>query len=144
MLAVTIYSLLKRKNVPRKKFSTRTVLGIRSINCTLLNASKIPRPWIGLGRTIRTIDAIKKAVVIMAFVAQDLQPLLELLGLIESILLLKTIVTAIGHQSRRIKTLVKLPITIVTRKDILLISILSLTSQKTSIGLGNLYISDWC
>ena len=62
---------------------------------------------------------------------------------VNTILCLGMTETTTGHRSGRIVTWLKSLITIVTRKSILLPSALSFISQKTSISLGDLHVSDW-
>ena len=59
-----INPLSRQKNAPKKKFST-------GIHPSLFNAPKTPRSWTGLEKTIGTIGTIEKAIIIVAFVAQD-------------------------------------------------------------------------
>ena len=54
------------------------------------------------------------------------------------------IVAAIGQYVEKIRTWARPPLIIVTRNGILLTSAPSPTSQKTSIGLGDLHVGDWC
>ena len=90
-------------NLPRRRYSIRTLLGLRSLDPSLLNAPRISRPRTGLGKTIKTIDIIKKAVVIVAFAAQDLQAPPQPLRLIRPISLLGMTKTATGYQAVRQK-----------------------------------------
>ena len=68
----------------------------------LLNALRATRPGTGLGKIMRIISLIKKAVVIMAFAAQDLKALSQALGSIQPIFLLKIIM--IGRLEAMTKT----------------------------------------
>ena len=54
------------------------------------------------------------------------------------------IVAATGQRIRKIRIWVRSPIIIIIWRDILLTNVLSPVSQKTSIGLGDLLIGDWC
>ena len=142
----TVYEAInppsKRTNIPRGKFLIKIFLSFRSLDPSLFKVLKIPRLLTSLGKTIKTISEIEEAVVIMAFAAQDFQAQLQLLGLIQPIFIFKTTVTVTGHQNKRTETWVKPFIKIISRRSILLTSALSSTSQKTSIGFGNLYIGD--
>ena len=146
MLAVfgAINHLPKRTNAQKKKSPTRTFSGLKTLNPSLFNAPRRPRTRTGLEKTIKTIGAIEKAVVIVALATQDFQTPPHSLESTRPIFSLEMTETTTSHQSRKTKTWLKLSVTIVIRKSILLTSALSLTSQKTSIGLGNLYVSDCC
>ena len=146
MLAVlkAINLLLRRTNALKQRFSTGTLPSFKSLDPIFLNVLRIPRPWTGLGRTIKTIVAIEKVVVIVALMAQDLQALPQPPESTQLILFLGMIEIATGHRSRRTKTWFKLLVTIIIRKGILLTSALSPTSKKTSISFGNLHVGDWC
>ena len=67
-------------NVTKKRFLTGTLLGFRSLNPSFFNAPRIPKPWTDLETTIKIIGVIEKAIVIIAFAAQDFQALSQLLG----------------------------------------------------------------
>ena len=74
MIAVskTIDPLLKQTNAPRKRFLIGIFPSLTSLDPSLFNALRIPRPLISLERTIRIISAIEKAVIIMIFEYPDL------------------------------------------------------------------------
>ena len=94
MLAIfgAIKPLPKQINVLKKKVLTRIFPDLRSQNLCLFNAPKTLKPLTGLGKTIETIVAIEKIVVIMAFANLDLQALPQLLGSIQPIFLFQKIV----------------------------------------------------
>ena len=52
--------------------------------------------------------------------------------------------TAIGQRNKKIKTWARPSVTTVTKKAILSTNVISPASQKTSIGIGNLFVGDWC
>ena len=63
MLAVlkTINPPPKRINAPKKKSSTRTLLGLTSLDLSFFNTSKIPKPQTRLEKTIKIIGVIEGA-----------------------------------------------------------------------------------
>ena len=88
-----------------------------------------------------TIGAIEKTVVIVVIVNPNLKTWLRLLESTQLITQIRIIVT--GYLKKMIKTWIKSPIIIVTKKAILLISAPSLRRQKASIGHGNFHVNDW-
>ena len=120
----------RRTNASKRKSLTETLLGLRSIDPSFFNASKIPSLQTSLGKTIGIIGVIKKAIVIVALAAQDFQAPPQPLGSIRPFFLFGTIETATGNQSGKTETWVKSFIIIVTKKSILLINESSFTSQK--------------
>ena len=133
--------LLKQTNTLSNRFLIEIFPGFQSLDPSFLNITKTLRLLTGLKRTIEIISIIEKAIIIMALAELDLQVSPWPPELIKLIFWHKTVVT--GYLKRITKIWAKLSVTIVTRNVFLLINTLSLTSQKTSISLGNLYVSDW-
>ena len=126
---------------PRTETSFCSAL-IRHKPCLLI-ASSPPRAK-DLARTTRKVGAIE-IVAIAVLVTLDFRALSRLLRSIRPRSRLKTIVivAATGQRVGKIGTWARPPITTVTRRAILPTNALSLVSQKTSIGLGNLLVGDW-
>ena len=95
-------------------------------------------------RTIRKVGAIK-IVAISAPATLGLRAPPRPLGSIQPSYWFNkiVIVAATGQHVGKIKTWAEASVIIVTRKAILPINTLSLASQKTSIGLDNLFVGDW-
>ena len=131
------------KNTPRTKVPFCSALR-RHKPYLLIIPSKL-RPRRDCAGTTRRVGTIE-IVAIAAPVAPGLKAPPRLL---ESIWLrrrLKTIVivVATGQRNEKIRTWARPPFTTVTRKAILPTNAQSSASQKTSIGLGNLLVGDWC
>ena len=128
--------------IPRTKTPFRSTI-TRHKPCLLITPS-LPRLK-NLAGTTRKVGAIR-IVAIATSVALGLKAPPRSLGSIRPRPRLKTIVivAATGQRIRKIKTWAKPFVTIITKRGILLTSAPTITSQKTSIGLGNLYVDDWC
>ena len=131
---------LSLKSTPTIKAPIPFTSSLEKHEFCLLFALSILRPQKDLVKTTKRINAIDK--LIMVLVDLDLKALPCPLRSTQVRLHLQIIVTATGYYSKRPGTWIKLPVTIITKKGILLTSALSPTSQKTSISLGNLHISD--
>ena len=128
-------------NVLRRRFLIRIFLDLKSLEPSLFNALKIPRPLTGLKKTIRIISRIEKAVVIVTLTNPDFKAPIQLLELTQRIFQLRTVV--IGYLKRMTMIWANSLVTIITNRDILLTRAPSLTSQKTSISFDNFYVGDW-
>ena len=128
-------------NVPKKRFLIRIFPGLNNLDPRLLNNSKTLRHLTGLEKSVRTISAIKEALMIVLLANSSLQAQLQLLGLIQPIFLLRWIVT--DRPKETTKTWVRSSIIILTRRGIFSTNAPKPTREKTSIGLGNFQISDW-
>ena len=126
--------------IPGTKAPFRSAL-TRHKPCLLI-ALSLPRPR-NLARTTKKVGAIG-IVAIAALTAVGLRASPRPLGSTQPRLRLKTIVIVAATGQYKIETWAKPPITMVTRKSILLTNVLSPASQKTSISLGNLLVGDWC
>ena len=136
-------NLLPRQiNASRSRLSARIFVSLRSVDSSLFNALKTPKPLIGLKKTIRMIGAIKKAIVIIALAASNFWALPQSVNSIQPIPLIGTAVIATGHWSKKTRFWVKSLVTIITRKSFLLTNTPSPISQKTNIGLSNLYVGN--
>ena len=62
----------KGTNISRRRFLTRVFSGFKSLNSSLLNAPKTPRPLIDLEKRIKKIGAIEEVIMIMALANPDL------------------------------------------------------------------------
>ena len=93
--------------------------------------------------TIKRVGTII-IVAIAASAAPGLKALLQPLGSTQPRPCLKMIVAASSQCIGKIGTWARLPITTVTRRAILPTNALSPTSKKTSIGLSNFLVADWC
>ena len=55
----------RKINAPKRRFSTGNFLGLKSLDLTLFDISRTPRPLTDLGITIGIISVIEKGVVIV-------------------------------------------------------------------------------
>ena len=108
----------------------------------LLIAPGVLKYSIDLAKTRKRVEIIEKS--ILMFVALDFKVLSRSLGSTQLKPRFKTSVTRTGYQSKKTRTLVKSAIKIIIKKTILLTTATNITSQKTSIGPGNLQIFYWC
>ena len=113
----------------------------RNKPCFLIVPS-LPRPRNFAGTT-KKIGAIG-IVAIAAPAALGLWALPQLLWSIQARPRLEINVTATGQRVKKIKTWSGLLVITVTRKNISLTNVPSFTTKKTSIGLGNLLVGEWC
>ena len=143
MLAIfgAIDLFLRRANAPRKRFLTGIFPGLKSLDFNLFNAPRIPKPLTGLKRTIKTIGAIKKAIVIMTLMAQGLKTPSQPSELIQPIAWHGIVMTS--YLEKRTKTWAKSSVTIIIKKDIFLTNAPSSIRQKTSIGFDNFHVDNW-
>ena len=94
----------KRTNILRKRSSTQSFSGFKSLNPSPFNTPRILRPQTAFERTIEIISAIEKAVIIVALVTRDFQAPLKLLESIQTIYLLRTTAIATSYWSKRVET----------------------------------------
>ena len=101
------------------------------------------KPWRDRARTIRRVGTIE-IVAITAPTTPSLKAPPRPLRSTRPRLRLEIIVAATSQCVGKLEIWAGPPVTIITRKTILLTNAISLTSQKTSISLGNLLVGDWC
>ena len=134
------------QNLPRIILRTKVLFCsafTRHKPCPLIALSPTrPRDFAGTTRKVGAIEIVA----IAATPALDLRASPRLLRSIrpKPQLEIIMIVAVTGHHIRKIGTWARSPITIVTRRGILLTNASSPTSQKTSIGFGNLLVGDQC
>ena len=110
--------------------------------CLLIVLSEL-KPQKDRARTIRRVDTIA-IIAIAALAALGLRAPSQPLGSTPPRPRLKMIVVVTSQRVGKIGTWAKSLVTTVIRKAILPTNALSSASQKTSIGLGDLLVGDWC
>ena len=135
-----INPLLSRTNTQKRRFLTKVSSNFRNVEPNLLNASRTLRPPTSLEKTIETIDAREEVIVTIALATQGFQASSKSLELMQPIFWHGIIVTECLNQITKTQT--KVHITTIIKKNIFQTNDLSLTSQKTSIGLANFYVND--
>ena len=133
------------RNLPRITSETKTPFYSaprRHKQCLLIILSELKRQRDSI-RTIRKVGMIK-IVAIAAPTGPGLRVLPRPLESIRPRPWLEMIMAATSQRVGKIKTWAGTPVTSVTKRPILPTNVLSPVSQKTSIGLGNLFVGDWC
>ena len=103
------------------------------------------KPWKNCAGTTKKVGAIRIVVIAVPMAPGFTAPSRPLRSTrprprLETIV----IVVAIGQRNKEIRTWARPPNTTIIKRAILLINALSSASQKTSTGLGNFFVGDWC
>ena len=137
--AITLLSLSLKSTLAIKTFIS-SVFSFKTYKPYFCIVPSVLRFLKDLAKTTRRVDIIEKPIVV--HVAPDFKVIPWPLGSIRVKPYFETIKTTTDHWSKKIGTWVKLLITIIIKKSILLTNAQNLISQKSSISFNNIHNSD--